>query len=284
MKKFRTFNIRGKLVTLRFPCVMGIVNLSPDSFFADSRVNATEDLQRKIENHLEEGATIIDIGSASSKPGSALINPMEEQARLAPILSLLQHQFNEVLFSVDTYHASTAAMAVANGFSIINDISAGEIDAEVPRVAIENNVPYLMMHMQGRPENMQVNPTYENTVQEVLLYLQKKIAEFRAMGLHDLLIDPGFGFGKTVEQNFELLKNLSLFQLLDCPVLVGLSRKSMINKRLGIKAAEALNGTSVLNTIALQKGADILRVHDVKEAMQCIRLLECLEKPEEAPE
>lgn len=277
MKKFRTFNIRGKLTALEFPCVMGIVNLSPDSFFEGSRVTEMDAIKNRIERQIAEGAAIIDIGAASSKPGSAIIDPKEEQARLAPLLSILQHEFNNVIFSIDTYHASTAALALSKGFSIINDISAGSIDPELPKVAIQKSVPYILMHMQGKPENMQNKPDYENAVQEILLFLQARISEFRAMGMHDILIDPGFGFGKTTEQNFELLRHLSVFQILGCPLLAGLSRKSMINKSLGLKAADALNGTTVLNTLALQNGADILRVHDVKEAIQCIRLLEKME-------
>jgi dihydropteroate synthase len=277
-QKQTIFNIKGNLVTLDFPCVMGIVNLSPDSFFEESRAVDLQEIHQKIEKHLAQGASIIDIGTASSKPGSAIIDAEEEQKRLAPFLQMMQHRYNQVLFSIDTYHSSTAAMAVANGFSMINDISAGEIDAELPLVAIENRVPYILMHMQGKPENMQKNPVYENTVQEVLLFLQKKIQQFRQMGMHDIIVDPGFGFGKSVEHNFELLRHLSQFRLLDCPLLVGLSRKAMINKSLGIQASEALNGTTVLNTVALQNGADILRVHDVKEAFQCIRLLDKVEQ------
>jgi len=270
------FNIKGKLVSFQFPAVMGIVNLSPESFYEHSHALEQEEIENKINKHLAEGAAIIDIGAASSKPGSPIINPADEQMRLETLFSFLQHQYNNVYFSIDTYHASTAAMAIAHGFSMVNDISAGNIDPQLPILIAEKKVPYIIMHMQGTPETMQINPHYQNTVQEVLLFLKSKMDSFYQMGILDLIIDPGFGFGKTTDQNFELLKNLSQFQLLDCPVLVGLSRKSMINKTLGIKAAEALNGTTVLNTIALQNGANILRVHDVKEAMQAIQLTNCL--------
>lgn len=272
--KQKIFNIKGKLVEIPFPCVMGIVNVTPDSFFADSRALDPDAIHQKIEQHLQEGACIIDLGAASSKPGSALISPEEEQQRLLPFLETLQHRYNQVLFSIDTYHAATAELALQHGCSMINDIAAGEIDAALPEVAIQHRVPYILMHMQGKPENMQQNPQYDDVVQEVLMYLQKKIAAFRQKGMHDIIVDPGFGFGKSVADNFALLKHLSQFALLDCRLLAGLSRKSMINKTLQITAADALNGTTVLNTIALQKGADILRVHDVKEAYQAIQLLE----------
>jgi dihydropteroate synthase len=268
------FNIKGKLVEIHFPCVMGIVNLTPDSFFADSRTLDLGTIHQKIEQQLQEGASIIDLGAASSKPGSAIISPEEEQQRLLPFLKTLQHQYNQVLFSIDTYHAATAELAIQHGCSMINDISAGEIDAALPKVAIQYSVPYILMHMQGKPENMQQNPLYDDVVQEVLMFLQNKIAQFRQLGMHDIIVDPGFGFGKSVEDNFTLLRHLSQFALLDCPLLAGLSRKSMINKTLHVTAADALNGTTVLNTLALQNGADILRVHDVKQAYQAIHLLE----------
>jgi len=268
-----TINCLGNLIDLSTPKVMGILNVTPNSFYDGGKYANENSLLSQVENMLTEGATFIDIGAYSSKPSAEFVSEEEEINRLLPILKLVLKRFPEALISVDTFRANVAKVAVENGASIINDIAAGGLDENMMKTVAELQVPYVMMHMKGTPQTMQSLAQYENITKEMLFYFAEKIAQARSLGINDLLIDPGFGFAKTLEQNFEVLNNLELFQMLDLPILVGISRKSMIYKTLATSAEFALNGTSVLNTIALQKGANVLRVHDVKEAVECIKLV-----------
>lgn len=251
---------------------MGIININNDSFYAGSRFNEMDSVLKNIQQMIEEGAKIIDIGFMTSKPGSTISNPDEESEKVSLYTKKIKEVFPNVILSIDTIHSRVAKSAVMHGADIINDISAGDYDKAMMHTVAELNVPYIMMHMLGVPENMQENPLYENVVYEILVYLKDKLLEAQNTGIKDVIIDPGFGFGKTIAHNFSLLKHLSVFNILDVPVLAGLSRKSMIWKSLEIKPADALNGTSALNFYALQQGAKILRVHDVKEAVECIKL------------
>lgn len=266
----------GKLIALDKPMAMGILNITPDSFYDGGHFNEEEKALVQTEKMLSAGAKIIDIGAASSKPGSALIDPEEECQRLLPILEKLLQRFPAALFSIDTYNSATAKAAIEMGAHIINDISAGNIDSKMMAVVGHYKVPYIMMHMQGTPLNMQVNPQYNNIVEEIKLYFQHKIEQAYAAGITDLILDPGFGFGKKLEDNYEILRYFETLQTLGLPLLAGLSRKSMIYKTLNISADQALNGTTALNSIVLLKGAKILRVHDVEAAVECIQLHESL--------
>lgn len=268
-----TLNCLGKLVDLSTPKVMGILNVTPNSFYDGGRYSDDNALLVQVEKMLKEGATFIDIGAYSSKPKAEFVSEEEEISRLVPIVKLVLQHFPETLLSVDTFRANVAKSAIENGACLINDISAGSLDESMMPTVAELQVPYVMMHMKGTPQTMQNLTHYENVTKEMLFYFSEKVKQARSLGINDLIIDPGFGFAKTVEQNFEVLNNLELFQLLELPILVGVSRKSMIYKTLETSAEFALNGTSVLNTIALQKGANILRVHDVKEAIECIKLV-----------
>ena len=265
-----------KLLSLDRPVVMGILNITPDSFFDGGQFNSIEAAVNQTQKMLQEGAGIIDIGAASSKPGSGLIDPKEESDRLLPVLTELILQFPDAIFSIDTYNSVTASAALQAGAHIINDISAGTIDKDMLIVVGEFKAPYIMMHMQGAPENMQNQPQYDFIVQEIKKYFDLKIEEAYAAGITDIVLDPGFGFGKTVAHNFEILKYLEAFKTLNLPILVGLSRKSMIYKTLNTTPENALNGTTALNAIALSKGAHILRVHDVAPAIESIQLMEAL--------
>jgi dihydropteroate synthase len=230
----------------------------------------------QVEKMLSEGATFIDIGAYSSKPSAEFVSEEEEITRLLPIIDLVLKNYPDTLISVDTFRANVAKVAIENGACIINDIAAGSLDEKMMQTVAKLQVPYIMMHMKGNPQTMQSLAQYENVVKEMLFYFSEKVSQARSFGINDLIIDPGFGFAKTVEQNFEVMNNLELFQMLELPLLVGVSRKSMIYKTLETSAEQALNGTTVLNTISLQKGANILRVHDVKEAMECIKLQDSL--------
>lgn len=269
-------NCGGKIINLSSSLVMGVINITSDSFYSDSRFQSIKDILLKTEKMLSDGADIIDIGAASSRPGAGLISSKDELNKLIPALKAVNKEFPDVIISIDTYNAETASETIKNGAHIINDISAGSIDKKMFQTIAENNVPYIIMHMQGTPQNMQEEPSYKNIIKEISLYFAKKIDELTKLGVKDIIIDPGFGFGKTLEHNYELLNKLEYFKIFNNPLLVGLSRKSMINKALNIKPGEALNGTTVLNSIALTKGANILRVHDPKEARQAIRLIERL--------
>ena len=268
-----TIRCQGKLLGFDTPLVMGILNLTPDSFHDGGKYNDIHTILHQVEKMLTEGADMIDIGGMSSKPGSAIIAVGEELKRvIEPIQAIVKH-FPDVVLSIDTIHATVAEQAVQAGCSIINDISAGMLDEAMLSTVARLQVPYIIMHMRGTPATMQDNPTYDNVVTEVIDYLATRIKVCREIGIRDIIIDPGFGFGKTIPHNYQLLNSLSLFAMLGCPILAGLSRKSMITKLLNIKNADALNGTTVLNTLALLNGANILRVHDVKEAKEAIRLV-----------
>ena len=268
-----TINCLGNLVDLSSPKVMGILNVTPNSFYDGGKYSDENSILLQVEKMLLEGATFIDIGAYSSKPNAEFVSEEEEINRLIPIIELVLKNFPETLISVDTFRANVARVAIDNGSCIINDISAGSLDEKMMQTVADLQVPYIMMHMKGNPQTMQTLTQYENIVKEMLFYFSEKVAKARSFGINDVIIDPGFGFAKTLEQNFEVMSNLELFQMLELPILVGVSRKSMIYKPLETKAELALNGTSVLNTIALQKGANILRVHDVKEAIECIKLV-----------
>jgi dihydropteroate synthase len=274
----RTLNVKGKLVDLALPRVMGILNLTPDSFYHHSRVSTVDDALRRAEGFLNEGAAFIDIGAYSSRPGAAEISPDEELQRLIPVIAAITKKLPEALLSIDTFRAKVAAEAIAAGAHIINDISAGGMDEAMFETIAALQVPYIIMHMKGTPQTMQKQAVYENLTLEIIDYFSAKIAELKKLGVHDVIIDPGFGFAKTLEHNYELMSQLQDLQVFGLPILTGISRKSMIYKLLNTTAAASLNGTTVLNTIALLKGASILRVHDVKAAAECIALIEKLQQ------
>lgn len=266
-------NCKGRLLDLAQPLVMGILNLTPDSFFDGGRYQDQTAILRQAEKMLMEGAAILDIGGASSRPGAATVEESEERNRVLPVVELLQKNFPSAILSIDTWRASVAQAAVEAGAHMVNDISAGNLDTPMLETVSKLQVPYILMHMQGNPDTMQKHPSYDDVVTEVLDFFIEKIGVLRNLGVKDIVLDPGFGFGKTLEHNFELLKSLHVFQAVTgLPVLAGISRKSMICKALGVPAAEALNGTTALHMVALQQGAKILRVHDVKEAMEVIQL------------
>ncbi|GAA0565509.1 dihydropteroate synthase [Chitinophaga japonensis] len=267
-----TINCRGKLLDLAGPVVMGIINLTDDSFYAESRSRHLHQVMEKAGQHLAEGAGILDLGAQSTRPGATLIGAKEELDRLLPAIHAIINQYPEAVISVDTWYAEVAEKTVQAGAAIINDVSAGDMDAQMLPTAGRLQVPYIAMHMQGTPATMQQAPQYENVVQEVLDYFIQKLAQCRAAGIADVIIDPGFGFGKTLAHNYALLRHLELFHMLECPLLAGVSRKSMIYRLLGTTAAEALNGTTVIHTLALQQGVHLLRVHDVKAAAEAVRI------------
>lgn len=272
-----TINCRGKLLSLETPVVMGIINATPDSFYEGHLEDGTEKMLALAAEMLGEGASILDIGGQSTRPGSTRLTAEEEFSRIGPLLHCILEQFPQAIISVDTYSSDVARAALASGAHIINDISAGRLDENmIPLVASYGNVPYVCMHMKGSPENMQALAQYEDIAMEVIDYFIGKITNCRKAGIKDIIIDPGFGFAKNATHNFKLLRNLQQLQILDCPLLAGISRKATIYKTLGITAAEALNGTTVLNTVALLNGANILRVHDVKEAKEAITLVQQL--------
>ena len=276
-KHHRTINCSGTLVDLAKPKIMGILNLTPDSFFDGGNYNKVGAALAQCVKMIKEGADFIDVGAYSSKPGTEEVSEEEELKRLLPTFEKLKFEFPQTLFSIDTFRSKVAAQTIDRGAALINDISAGALDPEMLTTIGKHQVPFIAMHMQGRPETMQLQPVYTNVVDEVVFFFSKKIKEAQTAGINDIIIDPGFGFGKTKKHNFELLKQLETFQCFDVPVLAGVSRKSMIYKTLNIKAETALNGTTVLHTLALSKKAQILRVHDVKEAKECIDLLEALQ-------
>jgi dihydropteroate synthase len=252
--------------------VMGILNLTDDSFFDGGKYSNKEEIIARCKTMLDEGATIIDIGAQSSRPGATQISSKEELKKLIPIIKLLKNNFPNILISVDTFWSNTAKECALVGTDVINDISAGEMDKEMFPIIAELNIPYIMMHMKGNPQNMQNHPEYNNIVDEVSTYFSNKIEELNILGFNKIIIDPGFGFGKTLEHNYQILNNLDAFKYLKCPILTGTSRKSMIYKLLDTTADNALNGTTITNTMALLKGANILRVHDVKQAIECIKI------------
>lgn len=275
----KSINVNGKLLDLSSPQVMGILNITPDSFYAESRKQTEQDIRSRTRQIIEEGGSIIDVGAYSSRPNATHISPEEEMHRLRNGLQIIKNEYPDAIISVDTFRADVARMCVEEyGVAIINDIAAGEMDENMFQTVAQLKVPYIMMHMQGTPQNMQQHPHYENVVREVMLYFATKIQQLRDLGAKDLIIDPGFGFGKTLEHNYELLNKLETFQLFDLPLLVGVSRKSMIYKLLGGTSEDALNGTSVINTISLLKGANMLRVHDVKAASEVVQIVNAMKQ------
>jgi dihydropteroate synthase len=268
-----TLNCNGRLLVINKPIVMGILNITPDSFYQASRIQSEDAALQMASRMLSEGAIILDIGGQSTRPGSIRLSVNEEAERVLPVIGLVHKNFPDAFISVDTYHAAVAEQAVAAGASIINDISGGTMDEMMLSAVGKLTVPYICMHIQGKPETMQQNPVYENVTGEVLDFFIQRTEQCRLQNINDVIIDPGFGFGKTISHNFRLLKELSVFKMLEKPILAGLSRKATIYKTLNVSAGEALNGTTVLNTIALLNGANILRVHDVKEAVEVIELM-----------
>ena len=267
-----TINCKGQLIDLTTPKVMGILNVTPNSFYDGGMYKSSSEMLTKVGKMLSDGATFIDVGAYSSKPSAEYVSEEEELQRIIPIINLILEYYPEALLSVDTFRSEVAKVCIENGAAMINDISAGNLDDKMLETIAKYNVPYIMMHMRGTPETMQKMTSYEDIVKEILFYFSEKVANARSFGINDLIIDPGFGFAKTLDQNYEVLQKMELFEILELPLLVGFSRKSMIYKTLQSSAEEALNGTTVLNTVALIKGAKILRVHDVKEAMECVTL------------
>ena len=267
-----TLNCKGRILVIDKPLVMGIINATPDSFFGGSRFNGVDEIVAKAEKMLNDGADILDIGGQSTRPGSELISADEEIERVIPAIKEIAKKNPEAFISIDTFYSKVAIAAIEAGATIVNDISAGSMDSKMIATVAELKVPYILMHLKGTPQTMQQNATYENATREVLDFFISKTNELKNAGIIDIIIDPGFGFAKTIAQNFELLKNLSVFKMLDKAIMLGISRKSTIYKTLGVSADEALNGTTVLNTIGLINGASILRVHDVKEASETVKL------------
>ena len=268
----RTINVRGKLLDLDKPVIMGILNVTPDSFYDGGRYNGVVAAVAQASKMYRDGAQIIDLGGMSSRPGAAIVSPEEEANRVLPVIRELVKSNPEMILSIDTLHSKTADLALEAGAAIVNDISGGRYDAKIVEVAARYGAPFICMHMQGLPHNMQKEPHYEDVTQDVLEFFTRRIGELRNAGINDIIIDPGFGFGKTVDHNYELLGKLGILQMLELPILVGISRKSMICRVLDVKPEEALNGTTALHMLALQQGASILRVHDVKEAKETIDL------------
>ncbi|MCF8304594.1 MAG: dihydropteroate synthase [Bacteroidales bacterium] len=270
----RQIDCKGKILDLNSPAVMGILNVTPDSFYDGGQYEKETDILRKAETMINEGADVIDIGAVSTRPGAPVIPEKEERQRLMKAITVVSMKFPEIIISVDTFHSTIAEEALGSGAHMINDISAGQYDENMFETIARLGVPYIMMHIKGTPQNMQNNPTYTNMLEEVHTYFTDRITHLAKLKFDNIIIDPGFGFGKTVEHNYRLLQKLDKFAGLDFPLLAGLSRKSMINKVLKTKPENALNGTTVVNTIALLKGAHILRVHDVKEAREAIKIVQ----------
>ncbi len=278
-----TLNCKGSLISLQTPKIMGILNITPDSFYDGGRYQKPEEVLRQTEKMLRDGATFIDVGAYSSRPGAAHVSEQEEESRILPIVELLLTEFPEVLLSIDTFRSSIARSCIKQGAALINDISAGAQDPQMMKTIGELGVPYVMMHMRGTPQTMSGLTDYEDLLKEIVYYFSEKIALARAAGINDIVLDPGFGFAKNLDQNYELLKNMDLLQNLEYPLLIGLSRKSMIYKLLEQSPDEALNGTTALHMYGLIKGANILRVHDVKEAVECVRLFTQLSQQDNQP-
>jgi dihydropteroate synthase len=267
-----TINCKGQIIDLSTPKIMGILNITPNSFYDGGKYSLENNAVMQVEKMLKEGATFIDIGAYSSKPNAEFVSEEEELNRIIPVVKAIIKEFPEALLSIDTFRSTVAQECINNGAALINDISAGSLDEKMMDMISRYNVPYIMMHLRGTPQTMQSQADYENLINEMITYFSGKISKARSLGINDLIIDPGFGFAKTLDQNYEILSNLELFKVLDLPILAGISRKSMIYKTLENTAEDALNGTTVLNTIAITKGANIIRVHDVKEAMECVKL------------
>jgi dihydropteroate synthase len=275
----KTINIKGELLDLSYPVVMGILNVTPDSFYSDSRKESEQQVIDRVSEILSQGGTIIDIGAQSTRPSSTLLSAQEEIKRLSFALPVISREFPDAVLSVDTFYGDVARFCVEeHGVAIINDISGGEIDKTMFDTVARLNVPYILMHMRGTPQTMKDLTDYENLIQDIFYYFSKKIAELHLLGVNDIIIDPGFGFSKTMDQNYELMAALRGFSVFELPLLVGISRKKMIAGLLDTTPTGSLNGTAILNTFALQNGADILRVHDVKEAVEAIKIVKKLEE------
>ncbi|MGV3705016.1 MAG: dihydropteroate synthase [Arcticibacter sp.] len=273
-----TINAGGSLIDFTIPRVMGILNITPDSFYQGSRTPGTDDALRRAEKLLSDGAAMLDIGAYSTRPGAAEVSVEEEIGRIVPVIKALVSEFPTAILSVDTFRASVARASVEAGAHIINDISGGDLDPQMFETVAALRVPYILMHMRGTPQTMTSMTGYEDIFREVLSYFAARIARLKELHVHDIILDPGFGFAKNAAENFELLNQMEKFSVCGLPVLAGLSRKRTIWQTLGISSEEALNGTTVLNTVALQKGASILRVHDVREAVEAVKLIECLKQ------
>lgn len=272
-------NVNGKFMDFSSPKVMGILNVTPDSFFAQSRKQTSKEIIERVKQIIDEGASIVDLGAYSSRPNADDVSPKEEMNRLRIALEIIRNEFSDIVVSIDTFRADVARMCVEEyNADIINDIAAGEMDKEMFPTIASLGVPYIIMHMKGTPQNMQDTPKYDNLLKEVLYYFSEKVQKLRDLGVKDIIIDPGFGFPKTIEHNYELLNHMEEFQIFDLPILVGVSRKSMIYNLLGTTPQEALNGTTVIDTIALMKGANILRVHDVRQAVENVRIFEKMQE------
>lgn len=268
-----TINCKGNLIDFTIPKVMGILNVTPDSFFDGGKYKNEQAILSQTAKMLADGATFIDVGAYSSKPGAKQVSEVEELARIIPVIKLLVRNFPSIIISVDTFRSEVAKQSVQAGAALINDISGGVLDAKMFETVAKLQVPYIMMHMQGTPQNMQLNPVYTDIVKEVILFFATQLAKLRALKVNDVIIDVGFGFGKTTAHNYELLQKLALFESLEVPILTGISRKSMLYKLLDILPADALNATTVANTIALLNGTNILRVHDVKQAVEAVKIV-----------
>lgn len=268
-----TIKLKERLLDLSGPMIMGILNVTPDSFYDGGFYDNQKKVIDQVEKMINDGASIIDIGGYSSRPGADNISPDVELARVLPIVKLIKERFSKILISIDTFRSEVAKQCVENGADIINDISGGSLDSKMFETVAKLNIPYIIMHMRGNPSNMMDKTDYENIIEEMENYFSKKIELAKSFGVNDIIIDPGFGFAKTTKQNFDILKNLTYLKKLDKPLLVGVSRKSMIYKTLNLSPIDSLNGSTVLHTISLLKGANIIRVHDVKEANECIRLV-----------
>ncbi len=271
-----TINCNGNLISLERPKIMGILNVTPDSFFDGGKYKDEASVLNQVDKMLNEGATFIDVGAYSSRPGAKEVDEDTELKRITPIVSLIINKFPDVILSIDTFRNNVAKACIENGAAIVNDISAGLHDDNMLSTVAKLNVPYIMMHMRGTPKNMQQQTDYKDILKEVLFYFSERLAAAKALGVKDIIIDPGFGFAKNLEQNFELLKQMEVMSIIEHPLLAGISRKSMIYKTLDVTADQALNGTTALHMACLQKGAKILRVHDVKEAVECTKLYEQL--------
>lgn len=272
----QVINCNGKILELSTPAVMGILNITPDSFYPASRISGVEQAVLKAGNMIEEGARIIDIGGMSSRPGSDFISAEEELSRVLPVVTAIRNKYTDTIISVDTFRSEIAAHCIDKGADMINDISAGSLDPSILDIVAKNKIPYIFMHMHGIPRTMQENPVYENVTADILKFMFGKLRYFRSLGIEQIIADPGFGFGKNMDDNYRLLNNLEVFKILEIPILTGISRKSMLYRFLDITPEESLNATSAMHVIALQKGAKILRVHDVKKAVEVVRLIEKL--------
>jgi len=270
----KTINIKGVLLDLSYPLVMGILNVTPDSFYSDSRNESEVQIINRVKQIIDEGGKIIDVGAQSTNPRSTLLTSQEEIERLKFALPIINREFPDAIISVDTFYGDVARFCVEeHGVAIINDISGGEMDETMFPTVAKLNIPYILMHMRGTPQTMTSLTDYDNLVQDIFYYFSKKVAELHQLGVNDIIIDPGFGFSKTIDQNYELMATLRGFSIFEKPLLVGISRKRMIARLLGSTPEESLNGTTVLNTFALQNGVDILRVHDVREAVEAVKIV-----------